>query len=122
MTTLSFSTMWAQQERFEDDLARFRSVVAAFGYDAIEVSHSTDDAGLDAAHGRRRDPPDLACTPRRRGASSPTVASTATPTSRRWTRTSAALAVEETRRTIDFAARGRPAPRSSCTSAASATT
>ena len=45
MTRLSFSTMWAQQERFAD-LARFRSAVAAMGYDAIEVSHSTDEAGL----------------------------------------------------------------------------
>jgi len=43
--TVSFSTMWAQQPRFAD-LARFRDAVAAFGYDAIEVSHSTEEPGL----------------------------------------------------------------------------
>ena len=45
--------MWAQQERFAD-LTRFREAAAAFGYDAIEVSHSTDEAGLRAllAEGR----------------------------------------------------------------------
>ncbi len=37
--------MWAQQPRFED-LEAFRRTVAAFGYDAIEVSHSTPPAGL----------------------------------------------------------------------------
>jgi sugar phosphate isomerase/epimerase len=37
--------MWAQQDRFAD-LARFRDAAAAFGYDAIEVSHSTGEAGL----------------------------------------------------------------------------
>jgi sugar phosphate isomerase/epimerase len=37
--------MWAQQERF-DDLAGFRDAAAAFGYDAIEVSHSTAEDGL----------------------------------------------------------------------------
>jgi sugar phosphate isomerase/epimerase len=42
---LSFSTMWAQQPRFED-MARFRAQVAKFGYDAIEASHSTPPAGL----------------------------------------------------------------------------
>ena len=42
---LSFSTMWAQQDRFED-LDRFRSVVAGFGYEGIEVSHSTPEQGL----------------------------------------------------------------------------
>ena len=45
MTTLSLSTMWAQQERFED-LGYFRDYVAAFGYDAIEVSHLTGPSGL----------------------------------------------------------------------------
>ena len=44
---VSFSTMWAQQPRFAD-LARFRDAVAAFGYDAIEVSHSTAEVGLRA--------------------------------------------------------------------------
>jgi sugar phosphate isomerase/epimerase len=47
MTVLSFSTMWAQQERFRD-LLRFRDTVAAMGYDAIEVSHSTGEEGLKA--------------------------------------------------------------------------
>jgi sugar phosphate isomerase/epimerase len=37
--------MWAQQARFAD-MARFRDAVAEFGYDAIEVSHSTDEVGL----------------------------------------------------------------------------
>jgi sugar phosphate isomerase/epimerase len=39
--------MWAQQDRFAD-MARFREATAAFGYDAIEVSHWTDEAGLGA--------------------------------------------------------------------------
>jgi len=43
---LSFSTMWAQQPRF-DDMDVFRDAVASFGYDAIEVSHSTDGRGLE---------------------------------------------------------------------------
>src|SRR5436305_4095841 len=42
----SFSTMWAQQSRFED-LNLFREAVADLGYDAIEVSHSTDERGLE---------------------------------------------------------------------------
>jgi sugar phosphate isomerase/epimerase len=42
--------MWAQQPRFAD-LARFREAVGALGYDAIEVSHSTDEAGLRALLG-----------------------------------------------------------------------
>ena len=37
--------MWAQQDRFAD-LGLFRSVVASFGYEGIEVSHSTDEVGL----------------------------------------------------------------------------
>ena len=45
MTTLSLSTMWAQQERFED-LGYFRDYIAEFGYDAIEVSHLTGPPGL----------------------------------------------------------------------------
>ena len=43
--SLSLSTMWAQQERF-DDLGYFRDYIAAFGYDAIEVSHLTNPPGL----------------------------------------------------------------------------
>ena len=38
--------MWAQQDRFAD-LAVFRAAVAAMGYDAIEVSHSTAQTGLE---------------------------------------------------------------------------
>jgi sugar phosphate isomerase/epimerase len=47
MAMLSFSTMWAQQLRF-DDLGYFRAVVASYGYEAIEVSHSTSEPGLRA--------------------------------------------------------------------------
>jgi sugar phosphate isomerase/epimerase len=42
---VSFSTMWAQQARFAD-LGYFRQVVASYGFDAIEVSHSTNEEGL----------------------------------------------------------------------------
>ncbi|MPZ49313.1 MAG: TIM barrel protein [Dehalococcoidia bacterium] len=45
-TYLSFSTMWAQQERWERDMAAFRRTVASWGFTGIEVSHSTDEAGL----------------------------------------------------------------------------
>ncbi|HWO73055.1 MAG TPA: hypothetical protein VNN21_05815, partial [Dehalococcoidia bacterium] len=41
----SLSTMWAQQERFAD-MARFRDVALEFGYEAVEVSHSTAEPGL----------------------------------------------------------------------------
>src|SRR5690606_3209988 len=43
--TVSLSTMWAQQERFQD-LGYFRDYIAEFGYDAIEVSHVTEAPGL----------------------------------------------------------------------------
>jgi sugar phosphate isomerase/epimerase len=46
MSVISLSTMWAQQARF-DDIERFRSATARLGYDAIEVSHSTDLARLE---------------------------------------------------------------------------
>jgi sugar phosphate isomerase/epimerase len=36
----SLSTMWAQQERFED-MGAFARAVEELGYDAVEVSHST---------------------------------------------------------------------------------
>lgn len=39
--TLSLSTMWAQQDRFVQDMHRFVEEARALGYDAIEVSHST---------------------------------------------------------------------------------
>lgn len=44
----ALSTMWAQQERFRGNMAEFARIAAAAGYDAIEPSHSTDTAGLDA--------------------------------------------------------------------------
>ena len=39
--TLSLSTMWAQQERFVEDMHRFVEEARQLGYDAIEVSHLT---------------------------------------------------------------------------------
>jgi sugar phosphate isomerase/epimerase len=39
--TLSLSTMWAQQDRFVEDMHLFVHETLAMGYDAIEVSHST---------------------------------------------------------------------------------
>lgn len=48
MTAVALSTMWAQQERFVRDPAAFARVARAAGYDGIEVSHSTDLAGLEA--------------------------------------------------------------------------
>src|SRR6185295_6658483 len=45
LPTASFSTMWAQQDRFAN-LGVFRQAVAAMGYDAIEISHSTEQPGL----------------------------------------------------------------------------
>ncbi|HLF77478.1 MAG TPA: sugar phosphate isomerase/epimerase [Dehalococcoidia bacterium] len=67
MTTLSFSTMWAQQERFEN-LAAFRAAVKAMGYDAIEVSHSTEQPGLQTLLGSKSLPVSSlhAPTPRRK--------------------------------------------------------
>lgn len=41
--TLSLSTMWAQQERFVQDMHEFVRETLAMGYDAIEVSHATPD-------------------------------------------------------------------------------
>jgi len=41
--TLSLSTMWAQQQRFIDDMHEFVDEVERLGYDAIEVSHSTPE-------------------------------------------------------------------------------
>jgi len=94
--------MWAQQERFAD-MARFRDAVAAFGYDAIEVSHSTDEAGLRTLLTEGR-PPVLslhAPTPRRNLADGRTngdanLAST--------DEAQRAVAIAETLRSIDFAA------------------
>jgi sugar phosphate isomerase/epimerase len=38
--------MWAQQDRFQD-IEQFARAAAAFGFNAIEASHSTDGASLD---------------------------------------------------------------------------
>jgi sugar phosphate isomerase/epimerase len=46
MGLISLSTMWAQQERFED-IEAFRRAATALGYTAIEVSHSTDQPRLE---------------------------------------------------------------------------
>ena len=64
---LSFSTMWAQQDRFAN-LGAFRTEVAAMGYDAIEVSHSTEQPGLQTLLGGGRIPVSSlhAPTPRRK--------------------------------------------------------
>ncbi|MBI2765379.1 MAG: sugar phosphate isomerase/epimerase [Chloroflexi bacterium] len=47
MKPLTLSTMYAQQERFEDGAA-FARYAAAAGYDGIEISHSTPEARLRA--------------------------------------------------------------------------
>jgi len=102
---LSFSTMWAQQERFED-LGAFRDAVASFGYEAIEVSHSTSEAGLRAllAGGAGVRVSSLhAPTPHRfledgRHNGDANLASTDEDQRR--------LALEETKGTIDYAAEG----------------
>jgi sugar phosphate isomerase/epimerase len=44
----ALSTMWAQQDRFAADFASFAAAARGAGYAAIEVSHSTDERGLDA--------------------------------------------------------------------------
>src|SRR5688572_19608431 len=103
MQHLSFSTMWAQQPRFED-IARFRQLVASFGYTAIEVSHSTDEAGLTVLAGDGELPLTSlhAPTPMRRLAdgrhNGDANLASVNEEERR-------LAVEETKRTIDFAER-----------------
>jgi sugar phosphate isomerase/epimerase len=97
--------MWAQQPRFETDMAHFRRLVASYGFDAIEVSHSTDDDGLATLMGDGEVPLTSlhAPTPRRKLVDGRTngdanLASTDEDERR--------LAVEETQRTVDFAARG----------------
>ena len=45
--TLSLSTMWAQQERFVNDMHEFVHEALRLGYDAIEVSHSTPRVPFD---------------------------------------------------------------------------
>jgi sugar phosphate isomerase/epimerase len=44
----ALSTMWAQQDRFVADFASFATAARDAGYAAVEISHSTDEAGLDA--------------------------------------------------------------------------
>jgi sugar phosphate isomerase/epimerase len=106
MTTTSFSTMWAQQPRFETDMAAFRRVVASYGFDGIEVSHSTDDAGLAVLMGDGELPLTSlhAPTPRRKLADGRLNgdANLASPDE-----AERALAVQETRRTLDFAAQAK---------------
>ena len=46
MKPLALSTMYAQQDRFTDG-AEFARYAAAAGYNAIEISHSTDEAKFD---------------------------------------------------------------------------
>jgi sugar phosphate isomerase/epimerase len=48
---IALSTMWAQQERFRGDFGRFVEIARDAGFDAIEVSHSTDEAGLRECRG-----------------------------------------------------------------------
>ncbi len=104
MTRLSFSTMWAQQPRFAD-IAHFRRVVAAMGYGAIEVSHSTDEAGLfalfslgDLPVSSLHAPTPLRLLPDGRGNGEANLASLDEDERR--------AAVAETKRTVDFAAGG----------------
>jgi sugar phosphate isomerase/epimerase len=103
---ISFSTMWAQQPRFEADMAAFRRVVASYGFDGIEVSHSTDDAGLAVLMGDGELPLTSlhAPTPRRKLADGRINgdANLAAPDE-----AERGLAVNETKRTLDFAARAK---------------
>jgi sugar phosphate isomerase/epimerase len=98
--------MWAQQDRFERDFSYFRRLVASFGYDAIEVSHSTDERGLKILLGDGEIPLSSlhAPTPRRklpdgRLNGDANLAAVEEPERQ--------LAMEETRRTIDYAATAR---------------
>jgi sugar phosphate isomerase/epimerase len=100
--TISLSTMWAQQERFED-LGYFRDYIAEYGYDAIEVSHSTSEPGLLALLSGTVVPLSSlhAPTPHRMMADGRrnAEANLASPDSDQ-----ARVAIEETKRTIDYAA------------------
>jgi sugar phosphate isomerase/epimerase len=104
MTLISFSTMWAQQERFEHDMTAFRRLVASFGFDAIEVSHSTEPRGLETLMGDGEVPLSSlhAPTPRRKLPDGRLNgdANLASPDQEERAR-----AVDETKRTIDYAAR-----------------
>ena len=46
MTDLALSTMWAQQERFRGNVRGFVAIARDAGFQGIEVSHATDEAGL----------------------------------------------------------------------------
>ena len=102
MTTLSLSTMWAQQPRFED-MGYFRDYAAEMGYDFIEVSHLTGASGLLALLTKGVVPlsslhapaPNRLLENGRRNAEA-NLASPAAEQTR--------FAVEETKRTIDYAA------------------
>jgi len=49
MVVIALSTMWAQQARFTGDrMAAFAAIAREAGFAYIEVSHSTDEAGLAA--------------------------------------------------------------------------
>jgi sugar phosphate isomerase/epimerase len=96
--------MWAQQPRFQD-MARFRDTVAAFGYDAIEVSHLTAEPGLRTLLSEGEVPLSglHAPTPQRRMPdgqinSEANLAALHEPQRQR--------AIAETKRTLDCAARG----------------
>jgi sugar phosphate isomerase/epimerase len=95
--------MWAQQARFKD-MARFRRVVASMGFDGLEASHSTEESGLEVLCGHGEIPLSSlhAPTPRRKLADGrfngdANLASTDESERRQ--------ALDETKRTIDFAAR-----------------
>ncbi len=45
--TLSLSTMWAQQERFVEDMHAFAREAGDLGYDAIEIAHSLGQGPFD---------------------------------------------------------------------------
>jgi sugar phosphate isomerase/epimerase len=100
--TVSFSTMWAQQPRFAD-MARFREAVAALGYDAIEVSHSTEEPGLRALLAEGGPPVSSlhAPTPRR---DLPDGRTNGEANLASLDQDQRALARDETQRSIDFAA------------------
>ncbi|MGE3595272.1 MAG: sugar phosphate isomerase/epimerase family protein [Dehalococcoidia bacterium] len=46
LPSLALSTMWAQQQRFVGRFRDFVEIARDAGFQAIEVSHSTDEAGL----------------------------------------------------------------------------
>lgn len=100
---VALSTMWAQQTRFDADMAAFAELARAAGYTHVEVSHATDEAGLRALMRQPTLPLSSlhAPTPRERTASG------------RWNadlnlaatdETERAAAVAVTQRTLDMAA------------------